>query len=284
MMNTLFHPEHGTRRPGTTARRRGFTLVELLVVIAIVALLVGVLLPALASARRTARMTKCLVNMRTLEQAHAMYADANKGRFVDAGLAHGGLGTPGRSWPVALAEYAGGPLILHGPGDNSPRWPTSEGGTSSGLSLEQYLSLTTDGDASNDPPVGNLARWTSYGLNNYLTASKAPPREFMKLASYDSLVKVPRPAATVHFLMMTRGLDGSSFATSDHVHAEGWDDGVSPAATAAGEMDTWAWGGKAGEASAVANYGFLDGHASTLKFSDVYTDFDHNRFYPEIAQ
>jgi prepilin-type processing-associated H-X9-DG protein len=43
-------------------------------------------------------------------------------------------------------------------------------------------------------------------------------------------------------------------------------------------------GGKDKSPSAVSNYGFIDGHAATLTFDQVYTAADRNRFYPEIAQ
>ncbi|MBU0477421.1 prepilin-type N-terminal cleavage/methylation domain-containing protein [bacterium] len=52
----------------------GFTLLELLVVIAVIGLLASMLLPALSKAREMARRAKCISNLRQVHQMLIMYA------------------------------------------------------------------------------------------------------------------------------------------------------------------------------------------------------------------
>jgi len=65
------------------ANAKGFTLVELLVVIGIIAVLIGILLPSLNKARKASRTTACLSNLRQAGLAFTMYTNENKGRLPD---------------------------------------------------------------------------------------------------------------------------------------------------------------------------------------------------------
>lgn len=57
------------------SRRRAFSMIELLVVMAVIMLLVTILAPALSGVRRSAKTAHCLANLHAVGQAISMYAD-----------------------------------------------------------------------------------------------------------------------------------------------------------------------------------------------------------------
>jgi len=66
--------------------RRGFSLIELLVVISILALLVSIILPSFRSARRQAKMTVCATNLKQIGVAMGEYLASHGDRFPFASM------------------------------------------------------------------------------------------------------------------------------------------------------------------------------------------------------
>lgn len=67
-------------------QNRGFTLIEVLIVIAIIAILAAILFPVFIAARENARQSYCLNNMRELGMAFLNYADDSNGLLPGAAL------------------------------------------------------------------------------------------------------------------------------------------------------------------------------------------------------
>lgn len=57
--------------------KKGFTLVEIMIVVAIIGLLAAIAIPNFIAARQTAALNACLANIRTLQAAVEMFRIAN---------------------------------------------------------------------------------------------------------------------------------------------------------------------------------------------------------------
>jgi prepilin-type N-terminal cleavage/methylation domain-containing protein/prepilin-type processing-associated H-X9-DG protein len=112
--------------------RRGFTLVELLVVIGIIAILIGILLPTLARAREHAKTAQCLSNLRQIAQAIHFYANEHKGILVPGWIANdtsGGMGLENYATILVGTKYLPAPTQqdfdnLQSQGDSVFRCPS----------------------------------------------------------------------------------------------------------------------------------------------------------------
>lgn len=108
--------------------------------------------------------------------------------------------------------------------------------------------------------------------------------------TWPRIEKIRNPSAIVHFVYMVEACDpdnpyyraGECLAGSDHPHVEEWADISDSPTKAATHLEVQAHGGPKWSGRSVSNYGFLDGHAETLQFQQVYRDMEHNKFDPGL--
>jgi len=137
--------------------RRGFTLVELLVVITIIAVLVGLLLPAIQGVREGARRTVCQNNQYNLAFA-AIRHDQQNG-FVPGWKNEG---TNNRSWAISLTPFI----------ERTDIWRLATANASTGY---PFVSLFV---CPSSPTDNQTDSWLAYAGNVGNNAGAANSRRF----------------------------------------------------------------------------------------------------------
>ena len=171
-------PRVVTKRPDV-----GFTLVELLVVMAIIGILFGLVAPAIGRGRATAQASACLSRMRNLGVAVGQYADDHDDRFPRS--QHSAFACNELPWGRSIANYLG---------ESPSSWPVLLKG------------------AYHCPTDRRRDAW-SYGLNVYFELG--PEDDYQgKPDTWRHRRDVPRPAATILF--------AENDSQADHIMPNFW--------------------------------------------------------------
>ncbi len=201
--------------------RRGFTLIELMIVITIIAILAALLFPAFAKARASAHRVSCLSNMRQMASGIEQYATDNAEAYMPAYYNTNGVNLVQgyTQWSYLVQPFLKSYDIFVCPSDASGGLaPTNFVGNNMGKGAPS-------GQLSANPVQDRQAPRMSYIPNGIVLARKrriADPEKIVKMSMMDS------PSQTILIAEMTESpqaiydgsiLNGYSFKTHRGTHA-----------------------------------------------------------------
>ncbi|NNC87247.1 MAG: prepilin-type N-terminal cleavage/methylation domain-containing protein [Akkermansiaceae bacterium] len=168
--------------------RRGFTMVEVMIVVAIIVVLVAVGYPVTRGVLERAHRTQCLGKLREIGVGLDLYLADHGDRFPEIAMAGS---APGEELTLegVLREYVAGPDVFHCPADrklfkqtgSSYLWNSTQSGRhklrTSFFGVEgrpEQVPLVTDKEAFHGDPNGVNMLYADYHLTNKVEFRAGP--------------------------------------------------------------------------------------------------------------
>jgi|LauGreDrversion4_2_1035121.scaffolds.fasta_scaffold335445_1 prepilin-type N-terminal cleavage/methylation domain-containing protein len=177
MTMPIQHPSTPARP--STSRRLGFSLPELLIVVAIIALVIGLVIPTIAAIKLKARTMECLQNQRVLTLANYSYATSNAGRWTSSRTDAGGtVRSDGQDRANGTAHS----------------WVKSEGANLQGTGVLQYETLGALEQGALFPYVDSLKQYLSpFEARNQYEQLAPGPQVRVRSYSFNACLGSTRP-------------------------------------------------------------------------------------------